>query len=201
MKILFIEDNKIAQEYIKEVFEGFADIMIVGDYSAAMVCIEDCKPDFVVTDIFFPFLEGSGIKDVSELAERVRDVINTALKSNEEASRKCGWYRDFLKTSKPFYLRQLSAVNDWENSADENDQSLGMLIAQECKLRMIPWGIITDLFHHNEKVEGIFKAINWSGSRGHFDIGTKEWKGSNSIKETREFWQAAAKAVARWVKI
>lgn len=220
-KLLFVEDNAVAQSLIAEVF-GDDQIDIAGDYVTAMEKLNQGQYDLVVTDIFFPQETGTGKKELAEgLAERLRSfcqekAISTFLQKEStmisvvKEARERRFDNEYVISKMRWLARQigsiparleivLAGINSWLSSQDETDQPLGILIAEECEKRGLKFRMASSLFHHNDKLEAANQLVNSKQWPDIFDYGHEISSGEEieNPKEHRIFWEELRKEVMR----
>jgi hypothetical protein len=219
--VLFVEDNAVAQSLITEVFGGDYSVEIAGDYVSAMAKLDQGQFDLVITDVFFPQETGSGKREFAgKLAYRLRafcyesnvreamEFVNRAFCPGkmEVIAKEYGWEElaERMEGNLEFALENIKGsaeairgIDVWVKSADEADQPLGVLIAEECERRGLKFRMASSLFHHSDKVQALCDF-----ARGHkwpsiFDFGSKGYavEIEGNSKESRLFWEALRKEV------
>lgn len=222
MKILFVEDNTFAQTLIAEVFGGEFNIEIAGDFVTAMENLNQVQFDLVVTDIFFPQETGTGKKELAgELAERLRifclkkgvndffrmldgnAVVKKFIKENPEkaeyAFKQVEIMGRQLNNIPKGQRKAIEGIISWISSQDEEEQPLGILIAEECERRSLKFRMASSLFHHNDKLEAVNQFVSSRGWPDIVDYGHKSSSGEElkNPKEHRIFWEELRKEVMK----
>jgi PAS domain S-box-containing protein len=86
-RILLVEDNADMRDYVKRLLEQRYIVETASDGVAALIAINQCKPDLVLTDVMMPRLDGFGLLQQLRSQPETRElpIILLSARAGEEA--------------------------------------------------------------------------------------------------------------------
>ncbi|MEM7819348.1 MAG: response regulator [Candidatus Aenigmatarchaeota archaeon] len=200
MKILLVEDQeenrRAAQQYFTQKDHVHVEYAI--DYNQAVEKLNKELYDGIITDIFMPQETGTnerrlGIEAYKKIYFKIYDDFE------REAAKEEGSY--FIHTID----HVLNCCYELKEKLFEgnNNQPLGVLIAEKAEELGIPCVIATSLFHHHVMAEPVFYYVYHSDSLKKCKIyeGEIVTDGSGrNLKTTQEYWDEVYTALLSRIK-
>ncbi|MDO8642769.1 MAG: response regulator [Candidatus Woesearchaeota archaeon] len=169
-RILLVEDNEqyaqAAEHYLTS--KGTA-VVRAKDYSEAIARLSGSSPDLdrVITDCFFPEITGSGKTDLG------KEVVNRIANPDD--------VRDDYKPYTESYRRNLIGAI----GKSEENQPLGILVAERAVELGLPLVLTTSTYHHDELTQPIYEYADLSRRWRLIDCG----RNSQDDKANPKFWE------------
>jgi CheY-like chemotaxis protein len=199
MKLLIVEDTTdyllAAKRYAIDVLSvPKGDIDVRTDYEQAVDKLSEEKFENVIIDCFFPRMYGSNDR---ELGKKAIEIMKQAVPSNRNSPvtksiTKVGNLlgacaaKKFAENAGVKYSQYVDNYKalEWALKGPENNQPLGIMLADIVEKQNIPFVLATSTNHHDELTQPI---TDYCAYRGWTLIDCE--KGSEDDKATPEYWK------------
>lgn len=186
MKILVIEDREEFRVAAKKYFSSVPDVLVdyAQDYDQAMLKLNEEKYNGTLIDCFFPKKTGSG--DISfgvEVCNDLENVLTDFFSSLRIVNKKGEGYIEDASGKYHSVKEYVAPLREALEKA-ENQQPLGILVANEAEKKDIPFRLVTSENHHGDLTG---KICYYQRSKGWKEIIDNEAGEKNTIP----FWENA----------